>query len=232
MKQYTYLFLHLATIFFPLLRSFEGKISYYTKWKHLFPGMAFTACLFIAWDICFTDMGIWSFNPDYVVGIFIAGLPLEEWMFFFTVPFSCMFIYEALNYYIREDYLQKYSEAISYVLMGSFILIAIINYSKWYTVTSMSGAAISLMVHQLYFKNKLTGRFYVAYLVHLIPFFVINGMLTSIPVILYNNAENTGLRIGSIPVEDMAYSMILLLMNVSFYEYFKNREIAGKVYGH
>jgi lycopene cyclase domain-containing protein len=52
----------------------------------------------------------------------------------------------------------------------------------------------------------------------LIPFLIVNGLLTSIPVVLYNNEENLNFRIYSIPFEDVFYGMLLIMMNVIGYE--------------
>jgi lycopene cyclase domain-containing protein len=70
------------------------------------------------------------------------------------------------------------------------------------------------------------NRFYRAYLIVLMPFYIINGILTSLPIVIYNNAENIGKRIGTIPFEDHFYCMALLLMNVGFFEYFRRKNLA------
>jgi lycopene cyclase domain-containing protein len=66
------------------------------------------------------------------------------------------------------------------------------------------------------------GRFYLAYAVCLVPFFVVNGILTGSfieeEVVWYNNEENLGIRLFTIPVEDVVYGMLLILMNVTFME--------------
>jgi lycopene cyclase domain-containing protein len=69
------------------------------------------------------------------------------------------------------------------------------------------------------------GWFYLAYFVSLVPFLIVNGILTSLPVVWYNNAHNLGIRLYTIPIEDTMYSLLLLLMNVWLYEGIKNSKL-------
>lgn len=68
------------------------------------------------------------------------------------------------------------------------------------------------------------GKFYRSYLICLIPFFIVNGILTALPVVTYNNQENLGIRLGTIPVEDTMYMLLLLVMNTILFEFFKTRQ--------
>jgi lycopene cyclase domain-containing protein len=221
---YTYLILNFLTISFPLIRSFEGKISYVSKWKYLFPAIFITGILFIIWDHYFTIMGVWRFNSAYITGFHILELPVEEWLFFLTVPFACVFIYEVVKYFVKADPLKNKSGIITFLLIIILLILAITNTDKIYTFTTFSLTALCLLIHWACFKNAFFGIFYITYIFHLIPFLIINGFLTYLPVVIYNDEENLGLRIFSIPVEDTIYSMLLLLINISLYEYFRKRK--------
>ena len=77
---------------------------------------------------------------------------------------------------------------------------------------------------QFILKPTWLGRFYIGYFISLIPFFLVNGILTYLPVVTYNNAENLAIRIFTIPIEDTIYCLLLLLMNVTMYEWLKQRK--------
>src|SRR5690554_1987727 len=98
-EKYYYLLINLGTILVPFIRSFEPRIHYARSFKWLFLSIAIVGIPFVVWDIIFTANGIWGFNDRYLSGIELFGLPLGEYLFFITVPFSCVFIYRVLNYF-------------------------------------------------------------------------------------------------------------------------------------
>jgi lycopene cyclase domain-containing protein len=76
------------------------------------------------------------------------------------------------------------------------------------------------------------GYFWLAYFVHLIPFLIINGVLTGIatdkPVVWYNDNENIGVRIFTIPVEDTIYALTCLLLPITVMEMLVGKKIKRK----
>jgi lycopene cyclase domain-containing protein len=227
---YIYLYLNLFTLFFPFIFSFDKRVHFYTNWRYLFPAMAVNAGVFIFWDVIFTRLGVWGFNPDYLVGISIFGLPLEEVLFFVTVPYACVFIYEVLNAYVRRDWLRPYAAPVSRLLLGGLLALGLVFLPRLYTSVNSLVLCAVLLGHLLLFRYRVLGRFYLAYLVHLIPFLLVNGVLTAIPIVWYNNAYNLGIRLYTIPVEDTVYSMAMLLLTITIYEWLKQRT-ARKVAG-
>lgn len=223
--KYTYLLINLCTVFFPVVLSFDKRVQFHKSWKFIWPGMAITGLVFLFWDVLFTLKGVWSFNPNYIISVTFFGLPLEEMLFFLTVPFACIFIYACLNYYIKWQMPVKVAKAISILLLLGSVAALLFYHNKLYTQITFSLQLVLLVVMQFVFKAKWLSRYYIAYVVALLPFYIVNGMLTSIPVVLYNNDQNMAFRIGTIPFEDHFYLMALLLMNIGFFEYFKQRSV-------
>ena len=221
--KYAYLIINFLTVLFPVLLSFDKRVAFHKSWKHIWPGMAITGLVFLFWDVLFTLKGVWSFNDEYIVGIRFWGLPLEEVLFFLTVPFSCIFIYACLNYYVKWWLPHRISEWISNLMILLSIVMLITYSDRLYTTVTFGLLPVLVIAIQYGLKSVWLPRFYMAYIVSLLPFYIVNGILTSVPIVLYNNAENIGKRVGTIPFEDHFYSMALLLMNVAFFEYFKNK---------
>ncbi|MDB5012399.1 MAG: hypothetical protein JWQ25_601 [Daejeonella sp.] len=219
---YLYLLINFLTILFPIILSFDKRVRFNKDWKYIFPGLFITGLVFLFWDYLFTVYHVWSFNPKYVLGIYFLNLPIEEILFFVTVPFSCIFIYQCLNYYVKKDLLKSASKPLSILLIVVSICFLILFRDRVYTLITF-GLLLAIITYAEIRKTHFLSRFYFAYIISLIPFYIVNGLLTSFPVVVYNDAQNMGFRIGTIPFEDHFYSMVLLLMNVMFFEYFKNR---------
>jgi lycopene cyclase domain-containing protein len=186
-----------------------------------------TMGVFIPWDVIFTINGVWGFNSDYFLGFEIFSLPLEEWLFFVCIPFACVFTHYALILYFPNLKLNKVAtKAISISLVLILFILALANYDKWYTLVNFS-LAIPLTWLVYKYNPQLLQHFFLTFLVMLIPFFIVNGVLTGSwidnQVVWYNDAENLGIRMGTIPVEDSIYAYSMILMNLYYFEYLCSR---------
>ncbi len=230
--KYTYLLINFFSLLVPFILSFESRIAFYKKWKYLFPAMTVTAVFFIVWDCIFTATGVWGFNPKFITGIYLFSLPLEEILFFVCIPYSSIFAYEALGLLKIKpfDYAQGDNKSAYYITVGILVICitgVILFHDKAYTFYTCLFLGVFLLLQLFWLKGNYLGRFYFAYLVILIPFTIVNGLLTGSwigePVVWYNNEENLAVRFLTIPVEDVFYGMLMLLMSVSIYEELKKK---------
>lgn len=219
---FTYFYLHIFTFVPVFLLSFDRRVHYYRKWKFLLPAVAIVGAVFILWDIFFTVKGVWGFNDRYLSGWRLLRLPVEEWLFFFTVPFACIFIYECLNYYVKRDLLASLEKVLTPLLIVIFLATGIVFWSHMYTATTFLLTGGFLLFHYWFVDGAYRSRFYFAYLVSWIPFLLVNGVLTGgytqEPVVIYNPPEFLGIRITSVPLDDSVYSFLLLLGTVTVFE--------------
>ena len=231
-QKYLYLAIDFFSILFPFIFSFYSKHNFSKKWKYAFPGILLTALFFIIWDEWFTQMGVWGFNPRYLTGIKLSSLPIEEILFFICIPYACMFTYEAVNYLIKWRMDERTTNFISDALIFGLFISGILTWGKWYTSLTCILTAVFIFLHRRIWKSDYAGKFYFAYLFILIPFFIVNGILTGTgieeEVVWYNNNENLGLRMGTIPVEDTIYGMLMLFMSISIFEYLQKKKGPAK----
>jgi lycopene cyclase domain-containing protein len=235
-QKYLYLAIDFFSILFPFIFSFYPKYNFSKKWKYLWLAIVLPALFFIVWDEWFTQMGVWGFNPRYLTGIYFYSLPIEEIFFFICIPYACVFTYEAVNYLITWRMSTKQQDLITDILAGLLFLLGVIFFDQWYTSVTFILASIFLNLHRWVWKSDYLGKFYVAFLFILIPFFIVNGILTGTgieeQVVWYNDVENLGIRMGTIPVEDTFYGMVLLLMNISLFEYLQKKKGPVKAPSH
>jgi lycopene cyclase domain-containing protein len=233
-ERYLYLALDLGSFLFPFAFSFFPKANFSKEWKFIIPSLLITTLVFVLWDEAFTRMGVWGFTSRYLTGIYLGNLPLEEVLFFLFIPYSCMFIYFSANHLAKKDYLAHYSRTISISLIVLLVVIGSLHANRWYTSVTVFSLAGFLAAHVWILKSTYMGRFYFSYLFVLIPFFLVNSVLTGSwideQVVWYNNAENMGIRIGTIPADDLFYNMLMLLLVTTLYEYFKKRGITQRVW--
>ena len=233
-----YLLVDLFTLIIPLLFSFHPKIKFYKSWRYFLPANIIVAIIFITWDAYFTYKGIWSFNSDYITGIYFLNQPIEEILFFICIPFSCVFTYYCLNKFYDLSWKPKPETTICIIFSSALLLIGLIFWNKHYTSFTLISLGLVSLALKFIAKVKWFGKVISVYAILIIPFLLVNGILTGSgikdAVVQYNNAEIIGLRLRTIPIEDVFYGFELFLLNVFFYKTFetkfkRNRLVNGNV---
>lgn len=228
MSEYLYLILNLGSLSVPLFYSiFEKKFHFIQYFKIAIISIALVAIPFLIWDAIFTSAGIWGFNPDYYLGLKFFKMPIEEWLFFFCIPYACLFTHEVLKYLFPKYKLSKSGTVIlSFLIILVIFLLLIFNFGKWYTTVNFC-CFLALMLYSVTYHLKTLQEYYPSFLIILIPFLIVNGILTGSfidePVVWYNNAENLGIRIFTIPVEDVFYAFTMLFSSQLIFNYLKQK---------
>lgn len=224
-QSWTYLLIDFFTIIVCFIASFDKRVQFH---KHFLPfilAATVVAVPFISWDVWFTRTGVWWFDTRYTLGIIWAGLPMEEWLFFFCIPFSCVFTFFCLEKFFNLNWANAWSNVI--VFVGFIVLsVVILMYShKMYTFVTAATCLATLLFLHFIAKTEWLGKATFTYLVLMLGFFPVNGLLTGTglesPVVNYNPQEILGIRMLTIPVEDAVYGYAQFLWVVFFFKRFK-----------
>jgi len=209
----------------PFALSFDQKVAFYKEWRFVFLAALTVALPFLIWDEFFTQWGVWGFNPDYLLKIYLGHLPLEEILFFVVIPYNFIFIYKVIEAYFPKRNKRKVSAWFAYLFMSTSGLWLLLHSDNYYT----SLACFLSLALTILLRNKTWYQdFMWAYLLCLIPFFIVNGILTGAatpePIVWYSEQHIIGWRMISIPFEDLYYNYALLLPLTWMYFSLKNRK--------
>lgn len=222
-----YFIVLLGTILGPFALSFDKKVHFYTFWKILFPSILLVGTIFVLWDEYFTRYEIWGFTPKYLSGIFLGNLPIEEVLFFVLVPYACLFIYEVLIAYFPNFHPLKASKIFGFTVTFSGLLFGTFYLENWYTASACILSAMLTIGVLFVYRFSWYTRFFMMYIIAVIPFLIVNGVLTGIatpePIVWYNSEHIMGFRLFTIPVEDLYYNYSMLIMIVWIYEELKKK---------
>lgn len=218
-----YLVINILIILFPLILSFDKRVKYYKNFIPVMLSIIIVGVIFLTWDSIAVSRGDWAFNEEYVTESNFVNLPYEEILFFITVPYSILFIYECFKHYLK-DKTYTVNKAIPIIIVLTFLIMGIICYHKHYTSTVFIFSGIIIFLGFIFMREIILSKvFFLTVLVSYIPFFVVNYILTSIPVVIYNPAAILGIRVLSIPVEDFLYSFSMIFCWILVYSLIKKR---------
>lgn len=223
-----YLVLNLSIILIPFIFSFEKNLKFYRNFPYVFFSIIVTGGVYLIWDYFAVIRGDWSFNPEYLSGIYFLNLPIEEILFFITVPYACIFIYETIKYYVKENILNIRKE----FFLFTALLFAVNSFyfsDLNYSATVLFSCALFFLIAVLFYPSLLMSRLYwLTMVITFIPFLIVNYLLTSLPVVSYNKDAIWGIRILTIPLEDFFYSFSMISFYLLIYHIAKQKLLLKK----
>lgn len=224
MKPFTYLIINFLTIIICFLFSFHPKIQFNRKFVPFLKAAFLVLIPFVIWDVWFEQIGVWWFNDKYLLGFWIFNLPIEEWLFFICIPFSCVFTYFCLDKFGLLKVGPKSESILIYFLLFAFLIGGIALHEYIYTCFTLLSTALSLLFFNYSETKRWIGNASLTYLILMLGFIPVNGVLTGTglqePIVNYNPEHFLNIRLLTIPVEDIVYGFELFLWNVYFFRFF------------
>jgi lycopene cyclase domain-containing protein len=220
---FEYLIFNLVVLSGPVFFGSLKCCYIWNHWKQMLIAIVLPAIPFLLWDALVTGTH-WNFNPKYVSGIKIINLPVEEILFFITVPFACLFTWEMIIRRVKEKQVNtQWLRVLLYAALPAGIYFFLIG--KQYTSLTLTFLFLANLLDQILRTNLLHDKRFYFYLLLIIIFTLIfNGFLTWRPIVTYGVNYQLDFRIITIPVEDFFYGISLLFMNTSIYKLLIRKE--------
>lgn len=228
MTAFTYSLILFFTVIICFIASFDRRLLFSHYFGIFIKAAVIVAVPFIIWDIIFTARGVWWFDTDYTLGLVIAGLPLEEWLFFIFIPFSCIFTYYCIDKFFELKWLEGFNNLIVFVTVIVCSVMALLHYDKTYTFATAIATIATLIYLHFIARTPWIGKASLVFTLLMLGFFPVNGVLTGTglesPIVNYNPGDFLGIRMGTIPVEDAVYGYSQFLLVLYFFKKFKLRQ--------
>lgn len=216
--KFEYLLFNLIVMVGPVVSQCNRQIKQVSHWRLKLLTNGIVMIPYIIWDILVTGSH-WWFNETYTLDFRLFGLPIGEWLFFITVPYGCLLVWETLPDAKLSTPLRslRHVRTVLYAVLP--IGVWIFSTGKQYTglvlfCVGLIGLADTLLGTDLLLQSKT----YVYLVIVSVLIMIFNGYLTARPVVLYGEAYQIGYRILTIPIEDCGYGFTLMLFNAMLYE--------------
>ncbi len=227
MMSFTYALILFFTVIICFIASFDKRIQFHHHFGTFMKATSIVASLFIAWDIWFTARGVWWFDTQYTLGFVIAGLPIEEWLFFICIPFSCIFTYFTIDKYFPMAWLSGFNNLIVFVTTIVCAVVALLHYEKLYTLMTALATICTVLYLHFIVKADWISKASLVFTLLMLGFFPVNGILTGTglpsPVVNYNLDEFLGIRMLTIPIEDAVYGYTQFILTLYFFKLFTKK---------
>ena len=219
--KFEYLLFNFVVIAGPVASQFSPRIRQVSRWRLKLFVIGIVIIPYVIWDALVAGSH-WWFNATYTLDFRLLGLPIGEWLFFITVPFGCLLVWETLPHTDRWLARLKSLRYVRVLYTALPLGIWVFSTGRQYTgLVLFCFGLVALVDTLLGVDLLLRPKTYLYLAIVSVLILVFNGYLTARPVVLYGEAYQIGYRVLTIPLEDFGYGFTLVLFNTMLYEKFR-----------
>jgi hypothetical protein len=218
-------FLLLLVLFaIPIISSFlAARFKILNNVKPVLLATGITGIVFALINGLYHFLGVVIFAPGQVSGLYVAGMPIEQLLLCFVLPYSFILIYLYLNSAFRTGLTDKYSLSVSNVVMGLSIAMIFFAYSKWHPLITFSILLLLLFYIEYMNRIRFMLQFYRSFLIALALFLLIYIPLNAFGLIRHDVSQTIELNLAFIPFESYFGFLELGLTSILLLELFKRK---------
>jgi hypothetical protein len=215
--------INLILVLIPIALAFDKRFQIFKDWRGILPAVVITGIATAVFKLAFVHYHLLSYDLSTVSDVFFFEIPLESALFCFTVPFAGIGIYNYLNSLFFNNDLEKYSLALSNILLGLGIAIIFFAYTKAYAVTTFVVLLLLLFYVEYVNKYRFMYKFYRTFAVFIVLYALWQLLFAGYRSLAYNIDRTLNFNLIKVPFENYFLLGAILLLAVYFFEYFKRR---------
>jgi hypothetical protein len=224
MMKFAFLLTALAFLILPVIFQLDKKIFKAGNFKAALVGSIISALIFSTLAIVLHSLSVLVYNANSLLGPIVGGIPLEHFLFNFCFSFAAVSLYEYLNVRFPKNDLQRYSLALSNLLMGLCVAFLFFGYGRWYTLLTFATLLPTLFSIEYLGKLRFMYKAYRAFAVMLIPYFLAMGTLFWNGLLNVSSTELSGMYVAKIPVESIFMALAMFLVSIYIFEFLKSKK--------
>ena len=102
MHQFQYLLLMAGCLLITLPLELVLEARVYARWRLMLLALLPAVLVFVVWDLVGIIRLHWTYNPEYISGVHLCVMPLEELLFLIVIPICGLLTYEAVGTVLRR----------------------------------------------------------------------------------------------------------------------------------
>lgn len=220
---FTFLVLSVAVLLLPIAFHLHEGVFNDGKLKVALGASLLTTLVLSAVGVVLVRTQVVSYGLDQTIGLLMTSLPFEQYILNFAFSFSSISLYLYLNVKFPNNNLQKYSLAVSNLLLGLCVAFLFFAYSKWYTVLTFAPLFVMLFMIEYMGTLRFMYKAYRTYLLMIIPFCLVYGCLFMEEIVSVSSSTTVGVFIFKMPLENIFVLLLMSLMAIYLFEFFKGK---------